>query len=1202
MPARTRESKEEKQSSSKAHRSEAARTLKQQQLATFTSDINAIVLEAVQKSIQSASVHAAQRKRLLQLLIPASADVQRFASFDDEEVKQTAIASLRDVVLNRLPIPTAADSLKRFTMFLSELCRNYGRETKALSGTYLDDVPATIIECLVGYHNAKDKQVRLMVCTLIQALLATLSDAVPRDALYAALTNALKDRCFDKCPMVREKAIAALKAFHLGEKEDDVTQVSIALLCEDVNAKVRESSILSIAKCRSVHLRHLIRMTKDVHSSVRRACWESLATYSIKDQLLGYCYQLGIDLFDVAAAGLKDPSEPVKDACRNTISVAWLQRGFGSNLAAMVDAFFKVPTTINIPSATAVIGYLISTLKDKWTPISITLNPLTPANAMLWKCSVEYFLDNTDDNARHNNTHGGGGDTDPRANPLLSPDDDACGLPLLSKFRIILTAVVNQYAGRTPAPSSTAEAPRTSGLATTIQPEDVKVPPSEENKDAAFVIDLLLSVFDIYGELGMLGHADDTGRNQMIRPLSFLLKVVTIDKPVCFVDDAVKAIKAITERHQGEGNQSIEQALRTLFSLLSIPKKNQLSYEDIEAYARADFERRRRIQVLETQRLQDGEDVVQPDSEEDQLLDDVSTDDAVMLRMCRIVHAYLSCLLRGTDIPSFVTHIIQLGRAQRHVEARSLAMRCLSLHCLINPQTVTTFLPIFMSQSSDATATEVATAAASGLFDMMSEYGPKFFDNTGGSQQPGGTTSQQSPQDPQQPLSLTNRSSTNNNRQDQAEQQRIEIEKLASEDDAYKPGSQVIVKQMMSFLQSPTAELRHLAMFGFCKLLAANRLLPEACVPILARLLHYFVTFEASAVDDKEQLQMHRLVEGFFRGFSFSHPRRQAQVLDAGLLALRLVLNEHVAQNGPTAEVPKLVTKILKRTVNLTDAINVQQVRDVDPDLSAHVAHQSALEVSRLSGTVGDNGLDDSVMSRASKGGNTSSIGNRSVTIRLWRELGKCSLHERLALEVLADVAQFRDNDSIVKVLLQELPLLRLYKRDARLFDNIRQHAEACKVALRQGPSNQADVHCSLIDVFVDGAEKIKAPSLDDSIYSHDANNNMSFGGAGSNDDGMSLAQRNQLRKALADAVHKMIVPVRADGSSTGWLGTSDIVAPASTVAGSTTQASQGTTKAASAKGSKPAAKASAARTAAKVKEEQSNILTKDVVKRRSGK
>lgn len=1143
---------------------------RQQARADFTSYINSTVLEAVQKSIQSASAHQAQRKKLLNFLIPqlgTNADgVTQYAGFDGEEIKDATITALRDVVLNRLPIPTSNDSLKRFTQFLFELCKTYGRETKAASGEYLDDVPATIIESLVSYHNAKDKQVRLMVCTLIQALLVTLTETVPREALYAALTNGLKDRCFDKCPLVREKAISALKAFHLGEKEDDVTQVAIALMCEDSSPKVREAAILSVARFRSVHLRHVIRMTRDVHSSVRRACWESLACYSVKEQLLGYCMQLGIDLFDVAASGLKDPSEPVRDACRNTLSVAWLQRGFASDLQSMVDAFFRVPTVISMPSATAVIRYLLTTLKQQWKPISLVLNPLTPAAAMVWKCSVMHFLDTNDEGDRdqHNPTSPTGG----VGNPRLSPDDDACGLPMLPKFRIILTSVVNQYAGKAPAASSDV---RASGLVTSIQPEDIKVPPSNDNKDITFVIDLLLSVFEIYADLGMLGHADDNGRTQMMRPLGFLLKVVTIEKPICFVDASVRAIKSISERHEGEGRQLIESALRMLFSLLSIPKRHQLSYEDIEAYSRADFERRRRIAVLESQRLRDGEELVEG-SEEEELLDDISTDDAVMLRMSRIVHAYLSCVLRGTDIPAFVSHIIQLGRAQHHVETRALSMQCLALQCLINPQTVTTFLPIFMSLSSDASSIEVAVAAASGLFDMMSEYGPKFFDAaTGGPPPP--PPQQQGEAGESNPPTQTPLGHPYPQRSGKmdAEQQRVEIERLAAEDDSYKPGSQVIVKQMMAFLQSESAEMRHLAMFGFCKLLASNRLIQEATVPVIARLLHFYVTFEAASVDNKEQLQMHRLIEDFFRSFSFSHPRRQVQVLEGGLLALRLILNEHTARNGAASpDLPKVALKVLKRTVNLTDAINVQQVRDVDPDLSAQVAHQSAVEASRISGVNNDAALEDSVLSRSAANAATTPGGsksNRSVTIRLWRELGRCSLHERLALELLADAAQFRDNDAIIRLLLQELPLLRLYKRDAMLYDCVKQHGEDCKAAIRSGPSAQGDELCEMIDRFVQGAEKIKAVSLDDTMFSGDmargslistgAGNGFAFtpmspttmaaaaaasgGPDGSPSSGSAaavpnmveaayggnLAYRSQHRKALADAVNKFLVPVR---------------------------------------------------------------------------
>ena len=1050
-------------------------------------DIRFTVLESIQKAIVTTACHASKRTALLKLLISPSTTA---SPFPVEHHRRVAIACIREVALNRLPLNTPPDSLKRYTTFMMELCKQYTREMKSTYHEDNDDLPITIIEGLVDYHNAKDKNVRLMVVTLINVLLGTLCDTVQRESLYITISSALKERSFDKCPLVREKAVSGLRAFHVGDKTDDITQVCLAVMCEDPNPKVREAAVLCPSRYRSVHLRHTIRLTRDVNSSVRRASWEALSSYNLKTQLISYAQQLRIDIISVVAAGFEDSAEAVKSACKLALS-SWLTSSFKGDVAAMVDGLFSIPVTISQPAAETVISHLISIRKGEWSPMGINTACIGAANITLWKCSVRYFLDenkegggfrgDADDDELGGGDAAGGGRG---SGKFLTSDDDSCGLPILPKFNIILTAAVNRYTGRPTAPPKDG---RGSGLKSALQPHEVII---GEREDTQYIVDVLLSAFGVYADLGLLGHADDSGRAQLMRPLSFLLKVVTIDKPTCFVDASVKTIVDICVRHEGEGMTSVESSLKMLFSLLSIPKKYELSYEDVEAFGRYDFDRRRRVAVLESHRLRDGMERDE-NSEEHVLIEDIATDDAVLLRMCRIVHAYLSYSRRGVTLPAFISHVVHLARSQSNVAAKSLAMKCLTLQCLINPQMVMTFLPIFLQEALSGTQVDVVTSAIGGIFDMINEYGNKFFDNNGSGPPPpgkGGDVINNGDDGVEEAAAASTRRTKD-------EERRRELERLVAKEDTHKPGSQVLTRQLISLLQSPTEEIRYAASFGFCRLLAANRLLPEAAPLVLARLLLFLVGTDnnSSKCSEPTTLQMHRIVETFFRSYAFSHHKRQVAVLEGGLLALRMTLDEFFVRgasiSGDQNSAPKIALKILKKVIQLTDAINTQQVRDVDPELSARMALETAAEVARLSGS-NSNGLASnasvaalneatSVKGSSVAPSGRSAVSARGATLRLWRELGKHSLHERLCLELLTEATRYRDSDAIVKLCLDDLSVMRLYKRDGNLYKTLASHVDACCAALRAGPSCRSDDYVAVLEDFLQGAAKINAPPIE---------------------------------------------------------------------------------------------------------------------------
>uniref|UniRef100_A0A0A9Y7N0 Condensin complex subunit 3 n=1 Tax=Lygus hesperus TaxID=30085 RepID=A0A0A9Y7N0_LYGHE len=113
-----------------------------------------------------------------------------------------------------------------------------------------DRLSVAVLQTVHGFHNAHDKAVRLAVVTSIECVLKTVdpgNTSEARQVLYQTLAELLKVRVHDRCPQVREKAVAAVSAFQTGKKDCDVTQQLVALLCTDTHAEVRRSILQCVA-------------------------------------------------------------------------------------------------------------------------------------------------------------------------------------------------------------------------------------------------------------------------------------------------------------------------------------------------------------------------------------------------------------------------------------------------------------------------------------------------------------------------------------------------------------------------------------------------------------------------------------------------------------------------------------------------------------------------------------------------------------------------------------------------------------------------------------------------------------------------------------------------------------------------------------------------------------------------------------------
>ncbi|KAG5474210.1 hypothetical protein CUR178_04323 [Leishmania enriettii] len=817
------------------------------------------------------------------------------------------------------------EAMRRHYAFITELCKAFRESFES------DQLAIGLLKSVSAFHNAIDKAVRLAVVSTFEALLKTVDQSnvsKERQDFYQEAAELLKQRAHDKCPQVRAKAVASVAAFQSGKKDCDVTQQLIALLCCDTNADVRKQILHAIAPRKEFlegYFHGIVRSIRDIVARVRAEAWDALGRFPWR-YITAYAGAKGVKMPELLAAGLGDFNASVVIACRAAITNCWVHRDCKDVCEDFMNSIACGYVLPSLSPYERISGELLAYAQKRKTNVHfpLKLDDINTGGLFLWKADCRVSCD----------TEG---------------EDETQLLPPLEQFSAVLQDTVYAYAR----PDA--------------EPKTVKFRSIE---DADNMLRILLSVFDIYDDNAYLAHADNTTRASLLRLLSFILKVVPDEDPSLFVDVAVRALKSLTARTPEEATKAVTSALDSLFRSLKLPQRHALGFDDVEAIGRKSRDRQQEL-VRRKVLCRAGELSEESYTE---LKEEMDRDEKFLLRMQLIVLAFLSHSQRGDSIPTFCYHIMQMGRHLDNDKVRVAATKSLCLQCLINPESVHTFMPLILAESQENAAAATASsskadmslpiAAIGVIFDLIMEYGLRFFDVA--------------KRPPSESRSLYNAES--------GIEARLQHEQDLAAEDVHKVGSKRLLEALQSYLQ-PGSEAKHaITASGFCKLLSCNRLPAEMVPRIVAVLLIHYTGALASRKESTTAAYMMDYLGTFFRSYAASHPKRQVQLCEGGITAFRVVLERNIA----------LASKLLEFVARLTDAYTLTVIRDIDPQAAKRATKDVADEAA---------GMTEEEEEAQRKSNRVNATRSSMQSGRLSRELSRYSLHERLAQELLVEVA-----------------------------------------------------------------------------------------------------------------------------------------------------------------------------------------------------
>ncbi|RNF22458.1 condensin complex subunit 3 [Trypanosoma conorhini] len=842
----------------------------------------------------------------------------------------------------------APDSLRRHHSFLTEVCKGFRERFHS------DEIAIALLKAVEPFHNANDKTVRLGVVSVFDALLKTVDQSdtsEERQNFYQNVAEMLKLRAHDKFPAVRERAVSAVSCFQSGKKDCDVTQQLMALLCTDNSADVRRQILRCICARKEFlegYFHGMIRSVRDVVSRVRAEAWDALSRFHWK-YLVAYATAKNIPLPDLIHQGLSDASSSVAIACRAALTNCWLHRDYRDDGEAMLELVLAGGGGLEPYEAISTEVLLYCRKHRNARTSVVNFESVSAASLLLWKANAKLAAD----------TEG---------------DDETAVLLPLSQFSTLLQETVYAYARPD------------------VDPKAVKFKNVDE---ADIILRILLSAFDVYEENGYLAHADNTTRGSLLRIIGFLLKVVPDDDPALFIDVAVRSLKSLTGRTPEEATKTITASLDSLFRSLKLPQMYALGYDDVEAFGRKSRERQRELFRLRM-KLRGGET-----SQEayDQLKEEMDRDEKFLLRMQFIVLAFLSHSQRGDTIPTFCSHIIQLGRQQDNEAVKVASTTSLGLQCLVNPDTVHTFMPLILSDANEIVGSSdrcVALAALGVVFDLVMEYGLRFFDcpardaghgghytHAGAAELGTGTTTTKT--------AGTNAAVTSSSTGAAGPiaadaEARLHHERALAQEDEHRVGGNNLLNTLRSFLRSHCAERNPMVVVGFCKLLSCNRV-PHAQVPeIIAEILMHYMAYRQEEKGNASAAYMVDFLNKFLYSFASSHPNRQMAFAQGGVVAFTALLRYN----------PTVALRLMELATRLSDAYVLVQIREIDP--------ATARQVARLA--EGENtSMEDSTLNKNASARSTATRTSTRCS-RLMRELSRFSLHEYIASELLIEISQ----------------------------------------------------------------------------------------------------------------------------------------------------------------------------------------------------
>lgn len=837
-----------------------------------------------------------------------------------------------------------AEVLKRHYNFLESVAKTALTtpcESKMNGPVEKDKVAIEVISTILPFHNANDKAVRHGIVATIEVLLKAVDQentTEERQDLYQKIAEGLKFRIHDRCPKVRERAIAAVAVFQVGKRDCDVTQQFMALLCTDSSADVRRQILRCIVGRKEFlegYFHGMVRCTRDVVARVRSEAWDALARFPWR-YVTAYASAKSVHFALLLHQGLSDSSASVHIACKSAMTSSWLSRDCKGDCNSFLDPIVSGYPFETLSPYEAIAAVLFESHRQSHPKLSYQLNlsDINTSSLLMWKAECKSSSDRVDEDLESESS-----------GPLIS----------LEVFSNLFFDVVNCY--------TRPDAPLTVAKFRSVD-------------DADNMLQIVLSMLEIYREDGYLAHADNTTRQRLLKTIGFLLKVVPDENPSCFVDGCIGTLKELSARAPEEAMETVTAALDSLFRSLKLPQKYAFGFEDVEAFGRKSKEQMQELlkrKILWSSGKCDKNEYLDLSAE-------IERDEKFLLRIQYIAWSYLSNSERGDEVPAFCAHVIQLGRHSTSPSVQSIAFKSLGLQCLIKPETVHTFLPLILSPASSGAkgmAESLAATAFSVVIDLVMEYGFGFF----------------------RIQSTTNRGKSNPtdnesfDEENPTEENRLMIEKRLGEEDDYKVGSERLQELILASLHPSSSSKTLVSILGCCKLLSANRFPKEKVSIVLGFLLLHHCQFQSEGKEHTLSMYMISFLDKFFRSYVSSHARRQEDLVSGGLATLNFLFL-HGAD-------PVIASKLLASLLRLGDAFLLRQIREIDPDIGRLVKDQEAE----------DSQAGDTASSRSSANLSIRSSATRASmqSGRILKELCRHSQHERVAEYLLA----FLDNENI---------------------------------------------------------------------------------------------------------------------------------------------------------------------------------------------
>ncbi|KNH06993.1 Condensin complex subunit 3 [Perkinsela sp. CCAP 1560/4] len=945
------------------------------------------VLQAVEATSGS---HEKRKKALLQLCqeFPAISSTDLLASFVFYQMHSENAGGITN------------ESYKRLIKFLHDFLTDHHRAHKS------DALGIRIVRYFLPFENDKDKLIRQRVLYLIHQVLLTLDstqDDEARNEFYDSIVAVLKRRLYDKVAIVAEQAACACACFI---SQEDVLVHLLGVMCSTDAHVVRAAAVNAMTRTPPTDaniLQHVLRCTRDVHSSVRRGAWDGLG----KLRWSRFVAYAGESVIPYLHHGIVDSNVSVKSAFAKTVLSAWVTRDNSNDIDAMlrklhtwiINDYARFSEHIDV-----IVLYLlrhVRRLGGGKANVQLSLKEMTTHNTLLWRLWKR--LEHEEDKGTLKSSTMDGFE------PSVIDTNDPISF---TDFSMILQAIAIRI--HDPNKSLPKGAP--------------EIFLKDFDNESLLIARQLLLMIPVYNDMGMLSAATERNFHTIKSSLALLLTAAIEDDARILAEESVHAAKLCVQPEVVVN--LLTNALERLYNNLGVVARHHICIDDVEAYLQAEKSRKQSLSGLKRQK--------KTREESDELAREIDIDCIYLLRIAYIIHCWLSIQEnRDVRIPGMFLQLLKLCRSTIiSEEVRAQAVRATGLLCMLNRDTAIIMIPVVQGMlKKESEASTVREACFEALIDNMCEHDFAIF----------------------LPPSSTDVPTVHDN--EQLSQATAKHEKVGTQRDEAEAARERYLLLCGELIEVCSSEHLTIVLIGVCKLLACGCINVEGSGPAIQMLLLEFFRLQqlssSTSTEASENTRSSRsnsfhttnratlssvmsCIDSFLAHYAHSHPRRMYAVAKASLMACQKIFATHASAAEQTQKRSKGMSdspegtlsqaafrQFWRRILYFTDAWYLQCVRQLDPS-----AQSAQVE------DTGDMSDDEIFDYRRSQSMMTDDDRSKSIHHAIYgrsvsRELSRCSCHEFITLGILVELLCVPSE--IAAKVIPELTRIRLYKKDDKV-------------------------------------------------------------------------------------------------------------------------------------------------------------------------